>query len=338
MDTSYRSPLLDRPGAVAADAPDLGVAAHYGEPIREQRRLDHDRDGWVDLSHRGVIRVSGPDRLSWLHSLTTQDLEGLPADTATTALILSPHGHVEHAMYGVDDGSAFWAHVEPGSAPQAVEFLTSMQFLLRVEVSDLSADYAVVWRADVSAPAAGSAEPVRVRSGVDSLGGVELFLPRAELGDYAAQAGPASGIWAYEALRIAAHVPRHGAETDHRTIPNEVGWLDSAVALEKGCYRGQEAVARVYNLGRPPRRLTFLHLDGSADHLPDHGAAVVHAGKEVGFVTSSARHHELGPIAMALLRRNTPVDADLVADGVAAAQEIVVAPDVGLHVRANLAR
>ena len=75
---TYRSPLLDLPGAVEADAPDAGVAAHYGDPMREQRLLDAG-DGAVDLSHRGVVRIAGPDRLGWLHSLTTQHLETLPA-------------------------------------------------------------------------------------------------------------------------------------------------------------------------------------------------------------------------------------------------------------------
>ena len=80
---------------------------------------------------------------------------------------------------------------------------------------------------------------------------------------------PLAGIWAAEALRVAAWRPRLGFETDHRTIVHEVDWLRTAVHLHKGCYRGQETVARVHNLGRPPRRLVFLHLDGSGHVLPD---------------------------------------------------------------------
>ena len=130
-----------------------------------------------------------------------------------------------------------------------------------------------------------------------------------------------------------------GLDTDHRTIPNEMGWIPSAVHLDKGCYRGQETVARVHTLGRPPRRLTLLHLDGSDNRLPTRGASVVfrrsdaEEPREVGFVGSSARHHELGPIALALLKRNVPLDAELDADGLAASQEVVVDPEVGLHVR-----
>jgi tRNA-modifying protein YgfZ len=330
---SYASPLLALDGAVAGDPPDAGVAAHYGEPLREQRRLVEERAGFVDQSHRGVVRVAGPDRLTWLHALTTQDLERLAPSESTSALLLSPHGHVEHHLAGVDDGEAFWLHVEPGTAGQVAAFLDSMRFLMRVEVAEVTAEYAVVWE-PVDDP-----DPRRLtRRGPDSLGGREVFVPRGELREFAATAGVPAGLWAYEAMRIAAHLPRVGFETDHRTIPNEVGWLDSAVHLEKGCYRGQETVARVHNLGKPPRRLVFLHLDGSAERLPGHGAAVTHDGREVGFVTSSARHFELGPVALALVRRATPVEATLEADGVPAAQEVVVPPEAGLHLRPQLRR
>ncbi len=148
-------------------------------------------------------------------------------------------------------------------------------------------------------------------------------------------ASPA-GTWAFEALRIARGEPRLGLDTDHRTIPNEVGWIGPAVHLDKGCYRGQETVARVHTLGRPPRRLTLLHLDGTENRLPRQGTDLLHDGRAVGMVGSSARHHELGPIALALVKRNVPLDATLDADGLPAAQEVVVDPEVGLHVRPNL--
>jgi tRNA-modifying protein YgfZ len=327
---TYVSPLLGYAGAVPAGSPDQAVAAHYGEPLPEQRRLLRDGSGFVDLSHRGVVRVSGPDRLTWLHSLTTQALDRLGAGESTTALLLSPQGRIEHAMYLVEDGEAVWVHVEPGTAPELTAFLESMRFMLRVQPVDLTAQYAVVWEPDTRRDS-----PYLARRGADSLGGRELFVPRAELATYAESAGAPAGIWAYEALRVAAHVPRFGRETDHKAIPNELGWLDSAVHLDKGCYRGQETVARVYNLGKPPRRLTFLHLDGSVDRLPEPGTPVLADEREVGFVTTAVRHVELGPIGLALLKRNTPVDATLTADGVAAAQEVIVSPDVGLHVRAG---
>ncbi len=314
--THAPSVLLDLPAAVAGDGIDAQVAAHYGSFNTEQRTLESG-DGFVDLSHRDVVRVTGPDRLTWLHSLTTQFFEGLAPGVWTQALILSPQGHVEHEFTGVDDGESFTAHTEPGAGAALAEFLDRMRFMMRVEVS-LVADVAVVWRP------------------VTEAGGGFAFVGRDKLADFPAAAGPAAGMWAYEALRIARGEPRFGLDTDHRTIPNEVGWIGPAVHLDKGCYRGQETVARVHTLGRPPRRLTLLHLDGSENRLPVAGSPVLREGKEIGFVGSSARHHELGPIALALVKRNVPVDAVLEVDGMSVAQEVLVDPEVGLHVRPTL--
>jgi folate-binding protein YgfZ len=145
-------------------------------------------------------------------------------------------------------------------------------------------------------------------------GGADLLAPRATLADVAAAAGvPRAGIWAYEAMRVAARRPRLGFETDHRTLPAEAGWTAAAVHLEKGCYRGQETVARVHHLGRPPRRLVLMHLDGvSTDQLPAPGTPVTTAdGRTVGFAGTAVRHHELGQIALALVKQNVPADAPL---------------------------
>ncbi len=315
------SPLLKLPRAVAGDGIDSPVAAHYGSFNQEQRTLESG-EGFVDLSHRGVVRVSGPDRLTWLHSLTSQHLESLAPDVPTAALVLSPQGHVEHAMYGVDDGESFTAHVEPRQAPALVEWLDKMRFMMRVEVADVTDEVAVAWR------------PASRIDGAPYSGYV--LLPRKDLPTFAEAAGPACGMWAFEALRIARGEPRLGLDTDHRTIPNEAGWIGTAVHLDKGCYRGQETVARVHTLGRPPRRLTLLHLDGSVNRLPVRGAELLLNGKSVGFVGTSARHHELGPIALAMVKRNVALDATLDADGIPASQEVVVDPEVGLHVRPQL--
>ncbi|MFE5730379.1 MULTISPECIES: YgfZ/GcvT domain-containing protein [unclassified Streptomyces] len=322
---STTSPLLSLPGAVAAEGRDEGVAAHYGDLFREQRALSGG-EGFVDLSHRGVVAVSGDDRLSWLHLLLTQYMTDLPPGRATEALILSANGHIEHALYLVDDGETVWAHVEPGTQGELIAYLESMKFFYRVEVADRTEDTAVV-----HLPAGSIAE---VPEGVvvrETPHGRDLFLPRADLEAFAASHGPAAGILAYEALRVEAYRPRLGFETDHRTIPHEVGLIGGAVHLQKGCYRGQETVARVQNLGKPPRRLVFLHLDGSEVLLPGHGTPVRLAsdgedGRQLGFVTTAVRHHELGPIALALVKRNVPVDAPLVAGTTAAAQEVVVEP------------
>lgn len=334
------SPLLQRPGAVAGEGADAPVAWHYGDPVREQRLLTEGL-AVTDLSHRSVVTVTGPDRLSWLHSITTQQLVGLTPRTSTESLVLSPRGHVEHALHVVDDGETVWLTAEPGTGAELTRWLRSMQFMLRVETTDRTDDYAVVGEPLAAEGLAG--EPVAWRDPWPQIapGGVsyavvpeaehpgrarawrEVVVPRDQL---VATVGdrPLAGTWAAEALRVEAWRPRLGHETDHRTIPHEVDWLRTAVHLRKGCYRGQETVARVHNLGRPPRRLVALHLDGSGHLLPSRGSDVTLDGRRVGELTSVARHHELGPIGLALVKRSLPVDAELLVDGVSAAQEVVV--------------
>jgi folate-binding protein YgfZ len=332
------SPLLAVPGAVPAEGIDAGVAAHYGDPYAEQRALVRSA-GLVDRSNRGVVRVTGPDRLTWLHSLTTQHLERLQPGESAEALILSPNGHIEHHLTLTGDGTSVWAHVEPGTAPGLLEFLESMRFMLRVQAADVTGEYAVI---TLMGPAADGDLPGQVAVAANGPLGKDVFVGRDRLEAAAAQltgrGRRLAGMQAYEALRIAAHRPRFGLDTDHRTIPHEVGWIESAVHLNKGCYRGQETVARVHNLGHPPRRLVFLHLDGSEERLPGHDDPVELGEATVGFVGSAARHYELGPIGLALVKRTTPVDATLLAGGVPAAQEVVVPPDTGGNVKVTLKR
>jgi hypothetical protein len=341
-----KSPLLGWPGAVEAGWPDEGVTWHYGDPMREQRTAES-AAAVVDRSNRGVLRITGADRLTWLHSLTTQHLTGLAPGNTAQALVLSPNGHVEHHLTLTDDGTTTWLHVEPGTAPSLTAFLESMRFMMRVEVADVSADYAVLTvlglRGDDLTV---GLDGVTARLEPDSFGVIDLVVARDRLAELAGElvrrGAAAAGMWAFEALRIAAHVPRLGLDTDHRTIPHEVGWIDTAVHLNKGCYRGQETVARVHNLGHPPRRLVFLHLDGSVDRLPEHGDPVETTADgtraTVGFTGSAARHYELGPIGLAQVKRNVPVDAPLLAGGVDAAQEVIVPPDAGANVKVTLRR
>ena len=340
--------MLAAQGAVEAEFPDVGVAAHYGDPFAEQRALARTA-GLVDRSDRDVLAISGADRLSWLNSVSTQKVDELAPGQAAQTLILSPHGHVEHQLSLVDDGSRTWIHVEPGEAEPLLEFLDSMRFMLRVDCADLTADYAVltvmgpdVTRPDVTSPDVAGGDVTGGGLAADFGFGIDLIVERAKLAETAAAFGERgsslAGMWAHEALRIAGHRARFGTDTDHRTIPHEVGWIESAVHLNKGCYRGQETVARVHNLGHPPRRLVLLQLDGSEDRLPPHGEAVLLDGSAVGFVGSSARHYELGPIALALVKRTVPVAATLETAGISAAQEVIVAPDAGANVKITLGR
>jgi len=336
------SPLLAWPGAVPASWPDEGVADHYGDPFREQRALDG-TGGFVDRSNRGVLTITGQDRLSWLHSLTSQHLTNLAPGVTAEALILDPNGHVEHHLTLNDVDDTLWIHVEPGTATALAGFLNSMRFMLRVEVTDVSSDYAVLTvfgserdRLTLDLAAVLLAGTPRRSELCDLLVRRDRLAATAD--ELVRRGAVAAGMWAFEALRIAARVPRLGLDTDHRTLPHEVGWIETAVHLNKGCYRGQETVARVHNLGHPPRRLVFLDLDGSLDRLPGHGDPVEADGTEVGFTGSAARHYELGPIGLALVKRTVPVEATLLAGGVAAAQEVIVPPDAGGNVKVTLKR
>jgi len=404
MPDAAASPFLALPGAVAesgalagsssagsssagsssAGSVSLGsIAAHYGDPVAEQRMLAAGR-AIVDLSDRGVITVTGADRLTWLDSLTSQALTALESGQSAETLLLDPKGRLEHSIRVIDDGITTWLLVEAAQTASLAAWLDRMRFMMRVEVADVSLDWATLGQllppGDGStldealagllvAPAAPNGVPLVWRDPwtVVQAGGwqysaetqhpgaeylaVELLVERARLADVAtaSRAGElrVAGTLALEALRIAAWRPRFGTEVDDRTIPHELDWLRSAVHLEKGCYRGQETVAKVHNLGHPPRRIVMLHLDGSDALLPGPGAPVVLGDAAVGTVTSSARHHELGPIALAIVKRSLDPAAALVVtvggggggggggDGggtpvaVAAAQQVIVPPDAG---------
>ena len=326
------SPLVGRPGAVQQE--DGVVAVHYGDPLREQRLLA-EAAGVVDRSDRDVVAVPGADRLTWLHSLTSQHLERLADASGSEALILSPNGHVEHHLVLADLAGTTWADTEPGAGAALVDFLQKMRFLLRVEPALVTDAWAVLSlvgpKASEVLTAAGLPTPERAYSviplehgfvrrmppiGDGSATVFDLVVPRAGIEAVADRLGaPPAGVTAYEALRVEARRPRFGVDSDHRTIPNELQWLQTAVHLDKGCYRGQETVARVHNLGRPPRRLVLLHLDGVSEVLAEPGTPVLAGSREVGRVGSVVRHHELGVIALALVKQSVAMDTALTVAG-----------------------
>jgi folate-binding protein YgfZ len=287
--------------------PDKGAIWHFGEPNNEQKALVKG-NGWADLSHRGVISITGKDRLALLHALTTQHLEKLEVATWVDALILDVQGHVIDQLFLVDDGKSVWIHLEKERLAPVIEYLHKMKFMLEVEVKDESENYSVL----------------RAPGMTDAIGGPYALVPKDELKETTEAFNKSHtqvGIWALEAQRVAAGRARLLFETDHKSIPNELGFLNKSVHMNKGCYRGQETVAKVFNLGQPPRRLVLLHLDGSVVSMPEHGAKLFLDDKEVGFIGTLARHYELGPIALAVVKRNVPLDAILICEGVPATQE-----------------
>ena len=292
--------------------PDHGAIWHFGEPVKEQRALEEGK-AFANLSHLPAISIAGADRLTWIHSLCTQDVEHLQPGEWKSGYILDPQGHIEFPLLIIDDGNTLYLFTEIASAPSLMTFLNSMKFMLRVEVRDASGEVALF----------------RAPGKSDSIGGPYALVHRSEIESMTANFALTAlqvGTWALDAQRVAAGRPRFGFESDPKTIPNELGTLNIAVHMNKGCYRGQETVAKVFNLGKPPRRLTLLHLDGSGVDLPSPGAPITLDGKAVGFLGTVARHHELGPIALALIKRSVPLDATVTAGTVLATQEEIVAP------------
>ena len=292
------------------DGPDKGAVWHFGEPVKEQRALEAGT-AWADLSHFNIVAVTGEDRLKWLHDLTTQFVSVLQPGVWMPSLILDAQGHVEFQFNLVDDGTTTYLVLDPGYVEKLVEYLTKMKFMLRVDVRDASSEFVVL----------------RAPGVADAIGGPFALVPRDEVEQMKETFGGVAtqvGTWALDAERVAKGRPRIGFETDHKSIPNELGVLNTAVHMKKGCYRGQETVAKIYNLGNPPRRLVMLHLDGSDVGFPAAGTKVENDGVVVGFVGTVARHHELGTIALAIVKRNTPVDATLTIEGIPANQEVIV--------------
>lgn len=340
------------PIAAPQSGPDAGAVWHYGDPFGEQRAADVDAV-LVERSHRSVLTLAGPDRRTWLHSISSQHVSELADGASTENLSLDGKGHVEDHWLQTELDGVTYLDTEPWRGQPLLDYLRRMVFW--AQVTPEATDFAVL---SLLGPAL--ADPAALAAlGIDALptdrvtpvagGGflrrmpwgdgrivLDLVVPHGAVSDWRrrlTQAGvrPA-GVWAYEAHRVAALRPRLGVDTDERTIPHEVGWIGSAVHLDKGCYRGQETVARVQNLGRPPRMLVLLHLDGSADR-PSTGDPLSAGGRSVGRLGTVVDHAELGPVALGLIKRGVPADTALTTGGEAEVAAVIDAdsmppPDV----------
>lgn len=324
-------------------SPDAGAVWHYGDPFGEQHAADR-AAVVVDRSHRAVIALTGADRRSWLHSISTQHVADLTDGASTENLSLDGQGRVEDHWHQTECGDTTYLDTEPWRGPALLSYLEKMVFWS--DVRPARADVAVLslLGPDVGSPAvlnvlnldalpaqataveltdrgSGGGSESRPHGGfvrrmptADGRIELDLLVPTEDKDRWLARLTEAgvrpAGLWTYEANRVAAHRPRLGVDTDDRTIPHEAGWIGRAVHLDKGCYRGQETVARVHNLGRPPRMLVMLHLDGSGER-PTTGDPVLADGRQVGRLGTVVDHADLGPIALALLKRAIPAGTPL---------------------------
>lgn len=353
--------LPERIRAAGAVVGEQGLLAgrplHYGWPADEQEALQEGR-GLVYLGPIGVVVVGGADRLSWLTTMSSQILTDLAAGDSKELLLLDAQGRIRFAAGVVDDGAQTFLLTQPQFAAELVEFLESMKFMLRVQVKDESSKFVgfasanqepgvvaenaalvqslggLIWedawpnvQEGGAAYFQGNHPGTTFKLYVVPLGAADAFIEGFSAGGNASDSVQLVGLLAANAERVAAWRPLPGSEVDERTLPAELDWLRTAVHLNKGCYSGQESVARIINLGRPPRRLTFLQLDGSGELLPEPGAVVELNGRQVGVLTSVANHFEMGPIGLALLKRNLDPAAQLQVGGVDALQELIVPVD-----------
>ncbi|MGK2869454.1 MAG: CAF17-like 4Fe-4S cluster assembly/insertion protein YgfZ [Mycobacterium sp.] len=326
--------------------PDAGAVWHYGDPLGEQRAAAG-AAVVVDRSHRAVLQLTGPDRRSWLHTISSQHVSELPDGAVAENLSLDGQGRVEdHWIQTQLDGITV-IDTEAWRGEPLLAFLRKMVFWSDVTVD--SADLAVLSLLGPEVPGALRAVGLEELAGPWTAvalpdggflrstfpGEYDLVVPRDAKADWLKRLAGAgvqpAGVWTYEAHRVAAVRPRLGVDTDERTIPHEVGWIGGpgagAVHLDKGCYRGQETVARVHNLGKPPRMLVLLQLDGSADR-PATGDPLLAGGRAVGRLGSVVDHVDEGPIGLALVKRALPADTELTTGGEVAVAAVIDADSV----------
>lgn len=309
---------------------------HFGNPLAEQRKLA-EGDAIVLREDQSVIEVAGVEAKKWLHSLTSQNILNLAPGQSTESLLLTPTGHIEFQLKIIATENSCLIITSQASAESLLQWLNKMIFRTKVSISqpeflivgafkDLELD-APCWVDGFSLEFKGAVLYAAERADFPYREYLLTELPAIER----------AGLMAFEALRIAAGRPEL-SDIDDKSLPHEFDWLASAVHLSKGCYRGQEAVAKIHNLGHPPRRLIILHLE-QGDVLANPGEAVFYGDKEVGKVLAAALHYELGSIALALVSRVTPyldLSIALGENRYQATQQVLVPHDAGKA--ANLPR
>ena len=315
----------------------------FSNPLVEQRDFLAGKS-LIGLD-KAILKISGEDRLTWLNDLFSQKLDDLTPETSVEALWLDPQGHIVRDFHLVDDGESTWLITYSTGFAELLTQLSRMVFRAKVVLTDVTNDYEALagWNLVIPSASLTWSDPWPETA----VGGYRYGNQPESVWKYQEHIVPVdavaelwtkytkAGTMALDALRVEAHRPAGPNEIDEKALPHESDWLATAVHLNKGCYRGQEAVAKVHNLGHPPRRLVFLHLDGSGHALPDLGDEVSLGETVVGKITTVGQHYEMGPIALAVVKRNTPVDELLTVNCAAsgeklsAHQEVIVPASAG---------
>lgn len=318
------SEFLDLPGAVPDPA--TGVALHYGDPLAEQRRLNT-TPAVIDRSHRRVVEVTGPDAPTFLNNLLTQKLDEAPAGFGGFALDLDAQGRILHHVGVMFDGTTFFLDMPADQHDSFTDYLRRMVFWSDVTITDSDLALVSILSPRGSMPELPDAAAARTVA-FGALVLVDALFHSPNPSTFTSAGFDIAGLMAYDAARVRAVEPELDRDLDAKAIPHEVprfiarGDEPAAVHLNKGCYRGQETVARVENLGRSPRLLVTLQLDGSSPTLPEPGTPLTLNGRTVGRLGTVVHDADYGPIALALVKRSALRDGssavDLDVDGTAA--------------------
>jgi folate-binding protein YgfZ len=304
-----------------------------------QYRQLREECGLLDRSGRGGIAVVGPDGAEYLQGQLTNDVESIAVGDGQYAALLDRKGHMQTDMRVLRPASdEILLDFEPAAHEAALRHLKMYSVGRDVQIVDATEERAIVSligprAAEIAGtpPLPEFANETASVAGIPVLAvgtrdGIDLFLPigdrdrlLAALTDAGAvEVSPEAG----EIVRVEAGVPRFGAEMDSATMPAEAGIVEDAVSFTKGCYIGQETVARLHYKGRPNRHLRGLRLSGAADP----GAPLRLGEKEVGTLGGAVVSPALGPIGLAIVRREAEPGAELSVgeDGVTA--EVVALP------------
>jgi folate-binding protein YgfZ len=291
------------------------------------------------VRERGFLDVLGPDAAEYLQGQLTNDVESVAVGEGQYAALLDRKGHMQTDMRLIRVGEgAILIDLEPAAKDQALRHLTMYSVGRDVQVADASEERALISligprAAEVAAtaPLPEFANEATQIAGVDVVAvgtreGIDLLFPAAERDRLVGALTEAGAVEvspeAVEIVRVEAGVPRFGAEMDTGTMPAEASIVDDAVSFTKGCYIGQETVARLHYKGKPNRHLRGLKLSAAATP----GAALRLGEKEVGTLGGAVVSPALGPIGLAIVRREAEPGTELTVgeDGVTA--EVVALP------------